>query len=361
MKINFKILDNIRGIAALYVIINHCRGNLIIGGAELKSIIPIENWTIFTKIHYGLLQLTSLGSEFVVIFFVLSGFSISYSLQQNSKVSQFYKKRLIRLYPPFLVSLLYAATIYYIIDSTIPLNGPSVFNSSISIIKNIFYIPTGELIPQFWSLPLEVIFYIFAPIFLLSLNSKKIYYLLSLLIFTLSFFLSINNEQHKFTVMNFFLDYNIYFAIGVFLHSNLDKIRAFELLKHTKTILISSIILIPLMIYLNSVFGHYNKLSFLISSVYSIILITCFLNLNVNLKPLRLLGKISYTLYITHFASIFLYLYILKTIGIVSDLPIQNPFIWMGGVLFSVLIAIPFYYLAEKPTISLLTKLRQKP
>lgn len=38
MKIDFKILEGIRGIAAFYVVINHCRGNMLIGGSELLII-----------------------------------------------------------------------------------------------------------------------------------------------------------------------------------------------------------------------------------------------------------------------------------------------------------------------------------
>ena len=37
---NFKILDGLRGIAATYVVINHCRGNNLIGGSDLSKIVP---------------------------------------------------------------------------------------------------------------------------------------------------------------------------------------------------------------------------------------------------------------------------------------------------------------------------------
>jgi len=360
MKINFNILENIRGIAALYVVINHCRGHLLIGGMELSTILPIKDWNIFTKIHYGLLQFTSLGSEFVVVFFVLSGFSISYSISQNTKILQFYKKRLIRLYPPFILALVYAAVVFFLIRESIQLDGYSVFDSIHSIIRNVFYIPTGELIPQFWSLPLEVVFYIIAPFVLFSKGTKMYYYLLSIILFIISFFVSINNVAHEFRIISFILDYNIYFVIGILLHTNLERIKRFKIFNRKKTIIVATIFSMPLMIYLNIIFGHYNKLSFLVASIYSVFLIVCFLNLKIQINFIKYIGKISYTLYISHFASIYLYLYILKATHIIIDQPIQNPFVWLGGVVFSILLAIPFYYIAEKPTIFILTKLRQK-
>jgi len=360
MKINFKILENIRGIAALYVVINHCRGHLLIGGNELSSILPIEEWGVLTKVYYGLLQFTSLGSEFVVIFFVLSGFSISYSISKNTKFRQFYVKRIIRLYPPFILALIYAAIVFLLIHDTVVLDGNSVFNSVSTALRNFFYMPSGALIPQFWSLPLEVVFYILAPFVLFSKLTKAFYYLFSIGLFVFSFFTSVNNLAHDYTAISFLLDYNIYFVIGILVHTNLDRIRNLKIFETKKILILGSVIIIPLMIYLNSIFGYYNKFSFLFAAIYSIILIVCFLNLKIQITFIKYIGKISYTLYISHFASIYMYLYILKSADIINDLPIQNPLVWVGGVVFSILLAIPFYYIAEKPTILLLTKLRQK-
>lgn len=83
MKPNFKILDGLRGIAATYVLINHSRGNLLMGGAEYAKINPVNQWSIIDKLYFSALQLTSLGREFVILFFILSGFSIAFSLQKK--------------------------------------------------------------------------------------------------------------------------------------------------------------------------------------------------------------------------------------------------------------------------------------
>ena len=84
MKLNFKILDGLRGIASTYVLLNHARGNLLMGGNEYSKIKPILNWSFTEKLYYSSLQLTTLGTEFVILFFILSGFSIAYSLKNKT-------------------------------------------------------------------------------------------------------------------------------------------------------------------------------------------------------------------------------------------------------------------------------------
>lgn len=43
--INFAILEGIRGITAAYVVINHARGNLYVGGRVLLQEAPISDWS----------------------------------------------------------------------------------------------------------------------------------------------------------------------------------------------------------------------------------------------------------------------------------------------------------------------------
>ncbi|HEX2630109.1 MAG TPA: hypothetical protein VHM26_13880, partial [Chitinophagaceae bacterium] len=74
-KIPFDILDSIRGIASLYVVIAHCRGVLWIGGSEFMQRFPRASWDAWDYAMFGTSMLTRLAVEFVIVFFVLSGFS----------------------------------------------------------------------------------------------------------------------------------------------------------------------------------------------------------------------------------------------------------------------------------------------
>ena len=107
-SIDFTILDGLRGIAAVYVVFNHARGNLFIGGLKYAQIKSVSLWSMSEKLYFSALQCTALGREFVILFFILSGFSIAFSLNGKPKVSGFYIRRLIRIYPPYLIALIWA-------------------------------------------------------------------------------------------------------------------------------------------------------------------------------------------------------------------------------------------------------------
>jgi peptidoglycan/LPS O-acetylase OafA/YrhL len=361
MSVNFKTLEILRGLAAFYVVINHARGALIIGGGELSDLIPFEQWSLLRKVYYGLLQLTSLGPEAVIVFFVLSGLSIAHSLKHNISILAFYKKRLIRLYLPYIVALIYAALTFSLINETINLDQPSVFDSVSAFIKNLFYMPNGALIPQFWSLPLEVIFYILAPVILFSNKTIKYYYLFSILAFISSFIYSISNIQHSFVLTKFLLDNNIYFALGIFAYKNISLFEKYKQLFKTRTLWLLSLILIPSMILINHKFGYFNKITFSLAAIYSIGLVGVFLTNPIKSPIFQYIGKISYTLYVSHFATILLTLYILHKLNIVDgNAQILNPYIWLISIPMSVLVAVPLYYIGEYPTTKLLKHIRSK-
>ena len=167
--IDFKILDGLRGIAALYVVFNHARGNLFIGGEKYAQLKKIANWSIYEKIFFSALRLTSLGREFVILFFILSGFSIAYSLSAGKSKKIFYLRRIIRIYPPYIFALAWAFVVFGFLQNLVPKalssGSKSVFSSFTSTALNFLYIDNGSLIIQFWSLKYEVIFYILIPFF----------------------------------------------------------------------------------------------------------------------------------------------------------------------------------------------------
>ena len=110
-KIPFDILDSIRGIASLYVAIGHCRGILWVGGNEFSKMFPRDTWSIGDYLMFGTSMLTRLAVEFVIVFFVLSGFSIAHSLSGNTSPLQFYKRRFIRIYPSYVAALISGFTV----------------------------------------------------------------------------------------------------------------------------------------------------------------------------------------------------------------------------------------------------------
>lgn len=357
-KPDFKILDALRGIAALYVVINHSRGHLLMGGSQLAEITPVSDWSIWTKIYYSLLRFTSLGGEFVVVFFVLSGFSIAYSLRNQQNKFKFYLKRLIRLYPPFIFALIWAAFVFYLISIYLPDYNKdllSVFDSWKKTTLNLIYINDGAYISQFWSLIHEVLFYILAPFLFLK---KQIYYIASIVLYITSWYISWDNISGQTIITRFLLDYNFYFFIGVLLFHNYKIIHNYLSTTKIKTYIIS-IFIVTLMVIIKYLTSDHNKITPLLASILSVVLIINFQSNKILPKWLLWIGVMSYTLYITHFASIKIFHFILIKLKILSlNDKITNPFIWIVGVLFSIIISYIFYLIAENPSKKTLVNIR---
>jgi peptidoglycan/LPS O-acetylase OafA/YrhL len=94
------------------------------------------------------------------------------------------------------------------------------------------------------------------------------------------------------------------------------------------------------------------------AAALSVLMIVNFLYYKIDNEVLRFLGSMIYTIYITHFASIYLFMIILDKMGLPFHNEITQPYIWPVGVVFALLAAIPFYYIAELPTRNILKRMR---
>jgi len=289
LKPNFQILDSLRGMAALYVLINHARGFLHIGGNQLAQEIPLSEWTFGTKVYYGVLQFTSLN--------------------QNANIGQFYRRRFIRIYPPYILALVWAALIYYFIHQQIQIpteaGSGNVFSDFWSIVKNLFFIPTGSLILPFWSLVYEVIFYLLAPLFLI--RYWKVYTSFALVLFL--FTILIIGKTSDIYIWAFFQKYSLFFAFGIVLYF---KYQIFEkyFQSSKKYFIILFFIFICILVFTKFVLGNFANITQILSAFFSLYCIINFQKHTLRFSWLCSLGKISYTLYITHFASLFLFKYL---------------------------------------------------
>ncbi len=372
-KLRFDILDSIRGIASLYVVIAHCRGSLWIGGSEFKKMFPVNTWDAGDYIMFGSSMLTRLAVEFVIVFFLLSGFSIAHSLAENKSPLPFYKRRFIRIYPSYVVALIWAGLIFagtcyffpqwydgsmtdFAFIRTNQMNG--YFDGSV-VLRNLLYMPVQGFIAPFWSLTYEVIFYLLAPFLLRRVN---LYTGISLALFAAKMIAPgmISSLKLPVYIHDFIFVYNIYFAAGVFLYSYYDKVMKFfsgiTKKMHLAWLIISLCVMYGVNFYLQSGSSY----SFIVAAIFSFLLIFFFLKYNVEIPWLMSIGKYSYTLYITHFATIFLYLGMYWLIFKPGVPYILNYFVWMPAVFFCLLIAYLQYNIIESRTKEILSRLRSK-
>ena len=162
MKKHLRGLDTLRAVAAMIVVVGH------IELLKLNNDIPNLNNYPYFKLPDGHLS--------VILFFVISGFLITYLLiDEKTKrgqisLSNFYKRRIFRIWPLYylilILSFLFFRTNY---------NIGSIF-LCLGIFPNIAHaLNIGwETSPQIWSIGVEEQFYLFWPVFIILLPYKKV-------------------------------------------------------------------------------------------------------------------------------------------------------------------------------------------
>ncbi len=182
--INFRNLDALRGLLAVYVAIGHCRW-LLWGGHAAWLASPFEPWETVPVYASAVFRY---GREAVMVFFVLSGFFIHYQAAARLavgpapvKVATFYRRRWHRLAPPYFFALAVTIvcdsigrqwwpTIYLaqtgdsLLDETFARGG----YSGVSVIPALLVLPSS-LARDFgsngplWSLAFEAVYYALYP------------------------------------------------------------------------------------------------------------------------------------------------------------------------------------------------------
>jgi peptidoglycan/LPS O-acetylase OafA/YrhL len=153
-KVNLQ-LEALRGFAALFVVLGHIiyYHKILNNNYFPKKLVFIFNWPT--------------GHLSVLIFFILSGYVIAESNKTKIKantITAYLKKRLLRLYPIYIVSLLFAllvATNHYSWPTIL-----SNFTFTQGLIKDVIW-ENGPI----WSLNYELLYYIlFIPVSMLNIN-----------------------------------------------------------------------------------------------------------------------------------------------------------------------------------------------
>lgn len=170
MKQLIKNLDTFRAIAAIVVMIGH-----------------IE---LFRKNNFGnsLVDYVPSGHTAVMMFFVISGFLISFLLTKEKQkfgtisVKDFYVRRVLRIFPLYYLVLVLSSLFF----STVPEGRVIAFAAT--LLPNVSHaIGCGwSVSPQIWSIGVENLFYIVFPLLVLLIPTKRMVPMLSVLIIGLA-------------------------------------------------------------------------------------------------------------------------------------------------------------------------------
>ena len=192
----FLSLDAFRGIAALWVVMDHACVPYIMGEGA-----PLRNNPIYAMSAFG-----SLG---VVLFFVLSGYCIAGAVYQalvrGSSPFQFARARIRRIYPPYLAACLLAVFFALALAGVQKLHLIPQSNHHANLSQGWLYWIANASITQielrqpclvivFWSLCYEIVFYammgiifaVFRPFFSGCISKKKLSSTLSLTLFLIT-------------------------------------------------------------------------------------------------------------------------------------------------------------------------------
>ncbi len=333
MKLNriyFPNLNGLRFIAAILVIIHHIE--------LFKSISKIENY--WESIPF----VGIIGKLGVVLFFVLSGFLITYLLlaeeqtTKNISIRKFYVRRIIRIWPLyFLIIVLAFLVIPNIGIFTLPGYGKDVIysNLKVKLILYTLFLPNLVLakygvLPysgHTWSIGTEEQFYLVWPVLLKIFKKNRLF----LMFFVIASYLIIGqllNSQYStiFPSQNalraLWSKFNIdCMAIGgIFAILLFQKNRTLKFLFNT-TLFYATIVLVAILL-INGVYIPYLHYEFY-SVLFGIIILNFAANdkikLNLENKIFNYLGNISYGLYMYHPIAIVLSIWICISINMTSN------------------------------------------
>ncbi|MGV3597434.1 MAG: acyltransferase family protein [Bacteroidota bacterium] len=289
MKNRIHSLDILRGLAAISILLFH----------YLKDALDI---------HLGAESVLSrMGYYGVSIFYVLSGLTLALVYKSNmdtvADCNNYLLKRIARIFPLMILTMLLTIVYRPAYDiKTIFLNITGLF----SFFDYTNYIGTGM-----WSIGNELVFYIFFPFVFYLFQHKKIafnaVFFLGFLSFIIYSFFATDPESDAWTTYINPVNQFFYFLMGIFL-SGIDKDTSF----FTKPLLPLAVIIIALLVFVfYPVSGNDDYLIFgvnrLVFSLCCIFLCLAFYSLNgsinsqsIFLKPLIILGEISYGVYLLH-------------------------------------------------------------
>lgn len=316
----FESLDAIRGIAALSVLLCHyCYGYYV----------------LFDVSENGISAARTFGLA-VQLFFMLSGFVIFYSVNSNTLVFTFLKKRFIRLYPTFWICLL----ISYASIKIFGLPGLEVTG------KEAFFNIT--MLPQFfgalkvdscyWTLVPEFFFYLMmGGLIYFKLLDKMV--IVSLVWLFLSF---IHLHVYHIKVLGLLLnlDYASYFLAGI---------MVYELKRDKKQKIFWVILFITVVLGLSKYLDSIGNLMVL-TALYLFFISLIFSDLKfLENRVLLFLGKISFPLYLLH-----------QNIGFIIINYTKDYFDYMWvivpPIIICILLATLVTFYIEKPIIKYLKK-----
>lgn len=354
----FPNLNGLRFLAATLVIVHHIE--------QYKHIFNIPNlWS-----NPFIYQSGKLG---VVLFFVLSGFLITYLLLNEKRnkgsisLKNFYVRRILKIWPLY---FLIVALGFFILPNITLFDTPteSVFAKGFplkSFISYMFMFPNlalsnFEIIPfasQAWSIGTEEQFYLIWPLIFIYLYSRSLQSMVAVILGYLALkylFFFLQPNIFGINILAFWNTFNIdCMAIGgIVAYCQFYNFGILRFLKND-FVFISTILVTTILMALGIKFGSIH------TDIYASLFVIIILNLACNprysklleFEPINYLGTISYGIYMYHSIAIVASIKILNMVGLNN-----NWTLYLLVFALTILICHLSYKYFEKPILKLKSK-----
>lgn len=296
----------------------------------------------------------------VSYFFILSGFIMIIAYHRKEKIGyqDFYRNRVARIYPLYVVGLLlYFVTRYYDF---------SFYKTFLYLSGVQSWIPGKALILNFpgWSISVEFLFYLLFPWlynYLYSKGNKSIWVIAVLIWIGTQVFSNLytNSLSYKgpHTDSHEFIHYFPLWHINEFLIGNLAGlffVRNRREKNHDLAIALLFIGILLSLIFIPLNFHNGLMAVFFVPVIYLISCNNGVISKVFSLKPLEFLGEISYAIYIIHIPVLYIVRSFLWDYFQVSE---SNVIFWIY-ILVLMFVSAVFYQFVEKPMRDYLKKIR---
>jgi len=331
-------LQAYRGIAALLVVLFHLGGTI-----ASDKYFNIEYFSVpFSFGHYG-----------VQLFFVLSGFLIfkihKKDFSKPDRLSTYYRKRIIRIYPVFIIIffLVYLVAYFSSLRDTLPLD-------IVTILKTILLLPQIQppVITVAWTLQYEVLFYTIFSLFIL--NRYSVYFVVAIFIYVGLVYTNTSNNIYIDMLQNV----NIY----LFIFGMITAFMSDRYYSYVRLFMMGGGILTVFLIIDSWINHNLTDYKIILAGLASSLLVYAGVikeRSGFSFKKYKfivLTGDASYSLYLLHTVVISALLKIFTMLGIIKLGIIGALFSFILILFFCIFVAIVFHKIIEKPLLKYLHK-----